>query len=527
MDLSFLLFVLQEFFYLTWMRRLLTATGCVFWGCYATTSATGEKTQTTTPVPKDDLSPEITAEELVTQNLPYCESEALICEHIMTFEEEKDDMALEQPEDVMTVVEPHGEIVVPVTIAFQTKNEEFVKTNTIMGDVTDLLPEPVKEPEIKTETELKMESETDLKEDTPLRPAKRVTFATKTEEIPPTPSKTTRFRDRLIDFLLKIGFVEMEDDEIVQVTMDDYQVEMMINHKCFDSIISQDQWRKLGEPELKPMTEEDWTTFKPTGKYKNRVAREEIGGYFYSIVKLLDKVMILPIYVYKKDKVMPNLLGRRLYYDLHLHGENAPFIRTTRKNEMIHRPSTANCDETAVPINAFTTLLRILIEKSKEKDQERREKYEGRMSEFLEKESQNPEMTEEADATSFETKPKVSSKDPNYAKTNKTIMKLHDIYIKDHKRSYKTLREAEKKVIAIKKQLACASLESERIVLTEAIQQREQALNTVMEEERREFAEKMEGLAEARKIFLKPSKKTKLKKFVNGIRSFFGLKSKN
>ncbi|KAI9553010.1 hypothetical protein GHT06_020897 [Daphnia sinensis] len=526
MDFSFILFVLQEFFYLTWMRRLLTATGCVFWGCYATTSATGEKTQTP-PVPKDDLSPEITAEELVTQNPPYCESEAEICENIMTFEDAEDDMALEQPEDVMTVVEPYEETIIPVNFEFQTKNEDFVKTNTIIGNVTDLLPEPEKEPEIKTETELKMESETGLKEDIPLRPAKRVTFATKTEEIPPTPSKTTRFRDRLIDFLLKIGFVEMEDDEIVQVTMDDYQVEMMVNHKCFDSIISQDQWRKLGEPELKPMTEDDWTTFKPTGKYKNRVTREEIGGYFYSIVKLLDKVMILPIYVYKKDIIMPNLLGRRLYYDLHLHGENAPFIHTTRKNVTTHRPTTKCDDKTAVTMNAFTTLLRILIQKSKEKDQERRDKYESRMSELIGKESQNTEMTEEADATSFETKPKISSKDPNYAKTKKTIMKLQDIYIKDHKRSFKTLREAEEKVIAIKIQLASASLESEQIVLIEAIQQREEALDTVMEEERREFTEKMEGLAEARKFFLKPSKKTKFKKFVKGIRSFFGLKAKN
>ncbi|KZS07641.1 Uncharacterized protein APZ42_028762 [Daphnia magna] len=458
-----------------------------------------------------------------------------------------------QTEDILVLDVPERESTV-FTIEFEERNQEFVDTDYIKpsvadlirgfekrnqefvdtDSVADLITKAVNEPAI----EMNVQSETDGTKGIASRPVKRVTFATKVEEIPRKSSKVSRFIERVDAQLVKQGFLRESYANItasIQVKMNEQPVEMVIDGGCFESIISQDQWRQLGEPELKPLTKDDLITLKRTGKYKKRVTLEQIGGYFHAIVKLQEKVMVLPVYVCAKDKIMPNFLGRRLFHDLHLQKEKAYLVQFTRTNETgsllttgsTTQPESEETDKMENPVTeqetqtdlteALTTLLRVLNEKSKEKDQKKREKYEKWMCELIEYniELKKREMAELVDTMPSRTKsePNVPAKDYNYAKTEKAITTLQHIYRQQHKRFNKIIREVEKMISAFKDELDSTVLESKRIILTDAIQQRQKALEAVVEEERCEFAEKMSVMTEAKNEFLKPPKEIKIKTF--------------
>lgn len=171
-------------------------------------------------------------------------------------------------------------------------------------------------------------------EDITMPPAKPPRMNAEKDELPT--SIKSYFFERPKKFLAKLRCPKDPDANrtaSVQVMMNEQPVDMVIDTGCYETIISQYQWRQLGEPKLGPLTRGDWVIFNRTGKYEKCVAWEEIGGFFYALVKIEENITVLPIYVCKSNKWMPNFLGRRLFYDLRLNTVNAHLIQVTNGNE--------------------------------------------------------------------------------------------------------------------------------------------------------------------------------------------------
>ncbi|KAI9553220.1 hypothetical protein GHT06_021115 [Daphnia sinensis] len=378
--------------------------------------------------------------------------------------------------------------------------------------------------------------------------------------------------------------------DVVQVVMNGVPVEMVIDLGCFDTIISHQQWKQLGEPTLGALTKGDRVTFRRTGKYKKRVKLEQLAGYFFTTVKLEDCVSVLPIYVCKANKIKPNFLGRRLFHDLRLNSVHAHLIRVSQVNDSPSFPHArqnnrvpemaAEADLAVVPVNlensaaeqqpdAVTTeesgvemetataaesapenadvstaneepekekvadsvtVLQALIDKTKEKNKVKRDKYEKRMAELVPKvtEVQQAELDKlvglESTENTSESNVPQSDHYANCVALKKAVSQLKSIYKKDQNKADKVLRGATVQLTALKKEIARTPLNSKWIELTDDAERKEKALQVVTDQVAADFAEKMKTLSDAKGILPKLTPATKVKYFFKNI---FGIKQKN
>ncbi|KAI9553246.1 hypothetical protein GHT06_021142 [Daphnia sinensis] len=346
---------------------------------------------------------------------------------------------------------------------------------------------------------------------------------TTTEQTPK--SKKSRFVKGMHKLLASLGFRRKSRSNktaSVQVTMNGQPVNMVIDKGCFETIISLDQWRKLGEPQLKPLTEHDRITLKRTGKYEQRVTREELGGSFYAIVTLQNKIITLPIYVCTVDKRMPNFLGRRLFHDLQLHKQNAHLIELTHTNETEPSPQTeqphsvsemANTtkspteqepatdnttdsaaeeepeeENTFVPTyeyscdlpEGFIACVTASLEDVKERKRSKREKYQTRLSTAMGHGNQIPKKTRN--------------------EVKKIISKLEKTYEKDFDGCCAVIRDAADRLSDDQERLADVLMESKRIERAELIQQREKELQAVLKKEIFEHSERLRNIHDAKEL---------------------------
>ncbi|KAI9553204.1 hypothetical protein GHT06_021099 [Daphnia sinensis] len=419
---------------------------------------------------------------------------------------------------------------------------------------------------------------------------------TTTEQTPK--SKKSRFVELVHKLQMRLGRLRKSRANkpvSVRITMNEQPVNMVIDKGCFESIISLDQWRQLGEPQLKEMRYMPcMKNFRATSKRsgvprKSHVKWGELNGFFYATVKFQNKIAIVPIYLCTVEKTMPNFLGRRVFYDLQLHKQNAHLIELTHTNETELLPQTEQPDsvpETANTTESITdnttdstaeeesegtvlgvaevgsqpepvyepsapentdvstaneepekekvadsvTVLQALIDKIKEKNKVKRDKYEKRMAELVPKvtEVQQAELDKlvglESTENTSESNVPQSDHYANCVALKKAISQLKSIYKKDQNKARKVLGGATVELTALKKEIARTPLNSKWIELTDDAERKEEAFEAVTDQLAADFADKMKTHSDAEGVLPKFTPATKVKYF---FKTIFGIKQKN
>jgi hypothetical protein len=125
----------------------------------------------------------------------------------------------------------------------------------------------------------------------------------------------------------------IKNSKTVYVEINDYTTSMVIDKKNYDSAISTQLWRELGQPELQELDEAYFKLRKRTGKRKLFLKQNDFKGYFMGVIKIGEMENLFPILVFDKPDT-PNFLGKRVFLFLQLDKmKNADFSQKPKEKK--------------------------------------------------------------------------------------------------------------------------------------------------------------------------------------------------
>ncbi|KZS11618.1 Uncharacterized protein APZ42_023558 [Daphnia magna] len=135
-------------------------------------------------------------------------------------------------------------------------------------------------------------------------------------------------------------FIPMPVSKQVRILINEIPVNMAIDTRCRFSCINKSLWQELGEPELLPISFDEWSGNQVARRglievlrgrrIKYKLEWKDVMGYFIARAKINKKDHRCPLLVFDKPEI-PNFIGKSWFQTLELAGVKAFQIRRPKE----------------------------------------------------------------------------------------------------------------------------------------------------------------------------------------------------